>query len=293
MLHTAFCFWDVCTLLYKHYLGVDPGKHIVRVMLSHAGKSAAAGKNPPGNQSVPVRLTSTPTPQSVPLSAAAGWGAPGSQPPQPRPTSATPGHPPPSAGWGVPGSQPFPPRPTGATPGNPRPPAGWGNPDSQPLPPRPAGATPGHPPPPAGWGVPGSQPLSPRPAGATPARSAPSAGWGDPGSQPLPPRPAGATPGHPPPQRAGASLAASPSHLGQLVLLLGIPLLQLAGWGAQLQLAGMPMAATTSQANWSLWNGLASSRLRQSRLQLIGVPLAIKHFQPPQVPIPSSVSLRI
>ncbi|DBB13412.1 TPA: hypothetical protein ACH3X3_005144 [Trebouxia sp. C0006] len=131
------------------------------------GKSAAAGKNPPGNRPVPVRLASTPTPQSVPLSAAAG-------------------------------------------------------------------ATPGHPP----------HPLQ-RPGVSL-----------------------AASPSHQGQLRAGASLAASPSRLGKLVLLLGIPLLQLAG-APQLQLAGMHMAATTSQANWShLWNGPASSRLRQPQLQL-------------------------
>ena len=97
---------------------------------------------------------------------------------------------------------------------------------------------------------------------------------------------ASATPGHPPLQLAEASLAASLSHLGQLVPLLGIPPLQLAG-APQLQLLGMPMAATPSQASWShLWNGPAFSRLRQ----LAGVPLAIraiKHFQPSQVSRPS------
>ena len=93
---------------------------------------------------------------------------------------------------------------------------GWPTPLSVPLSPA------------AGWGVPGRQPLLPRPASATPGHPPPfSAGWGVSGSQPLSPRPASATPGHSPPlQLAGVSLAARPSHLGQLVPLLGILLLQ-------------------------------------------------------------------
>ena len=39
----------VYTLVYKHCLGVDAGKCAVRVLLSHAGMSAVAGKNPSGN----------------------------------------------------------------------------------------------------------------------------------------------------------------------------------------------------------------------------------------------------
>ena len=149
----------------------------MRVLLSHAGKSAAAGKK----ESVPVRLTSTPLGSAL-SSTSTGRCASGN------PSQLN------SANWRQlqpwrctlvscshlsrgPHSQIF----------------------SSEL----------------GWPTPLSVPLSP------------AAGWGVPGRQPLLPRPASATPGHSPPlQLAGVSLAARPSHLGQLVPLLGILLLQ-------------------------------------------------------------------
>ncbi len=176
----------------------------MRVLLSHAGKSAAAGKK----ESVPVRLTSTPLGSAL-SSTSTGRCASGN------PSQLN------SANWRQlqpwrctlvscshlsrgPDSQIFSSE------------LGWPTPLSVPLSPA------------AGWGVPGRQPLLPRPASATPGHPPPfSAGWGVSGSQPLSPRPASATPGHSPPlQLAGVSLAARPSHLGQLVPLLGILLLQ-------------------------------------------------------------------